>query len=141
MRSSPSAIDEGGRYDKESEIKAELAAREKAAQSGTGVGETAAGAILGGLILGPFGALFGASVGSSLVRTNAIDVGKKEELARMGVLEEMLENARGIGSVLERDMEGLRFTEDSLAMQQQFARRLDEESQTIYSREQRVICY
>ncbi len=82
------------------------------------MGETAAGAILGGLVLGPFGALFGASVGRSLGRTNAIDIAKEEELARMGVLEEMLENAREMGSVLERDMEGLRLTKDSLAMQQ-----------------------
>ncbi len=97
------------------------------------MGETAAGAILGGLVLGPFGALFGASVGSSLVRTNAIDVGKKEELARMDVLEEMLENAREMGSVLERDME------DRLAMQQHFARRLDEESETIDSQAKEAI--
>ena len=97
------------------------------------MGETATGAILGGLVLGPFSALFGASIGSSLVRTNAIDVAKKEELASMGVSEEMLENAREMGSVLERDMEGLCLTEDSLAMQQQFTRRLDEESEAIDS--------
>ncbi len=137
---SPTAINEGGgRYDKELEIKAELAARERAAQSGSGVGETAAGAILGGLVLGPFGALFGASVGSSLGRTNAIDKAKKDELARMGVSEEMLENAREMGAGLERGMEGLRLIEDSLATQQQFAKRLDAESENIYSQAKEAI--
>jgi len=52
-----------GRIDREMEESAERKAIQNARGGG---GETAAGAILGGLVLGPFGALFGASIGSSL---------------------------------------------------------------------------
>lgn len=118
------------RYDKELEQQAEFKAREKA--MGKGAGETAAGAILGGLVLGPFGALFGASLGSSLGASRAIDKARKEELERMGVTEEMLESAREMGLALERGMEGLKATQDSLFTQQKFAARLDADAERIY---------
>jgi len=121
------------RYDKEIDYKVELAARDKATQQSGGVGETAAGAILGGLVLGPFGALFGASIGSSLGRSNAVDKAKKEEMERMGVSENMLESAREMGIALERGVEGLRATEDSLLTQQKFAKRLENDMEGVYS--------
>ena len=118
------------RYDKELEQQAEYKAREKA--MGSGAGETAAGAILGGLVLGPFGALFGASIGSSLGSSRAIDKAKKEELDRMGITEEMLDSAREMGIALERGVEGLKATQDSLLTQQRFAARLEEDAEKVY---------
>eukprot|EP00957_Ditylum_brightwellii_P074760 5681793-Ditylum_brightwellii.AAC.1 len=53
------------------------------AKKGGGVGETAAGAILGGLVLGPFGALFGASMGANFGSARVLDRAKKEEMERM----------------------------------------------------------
>ncbi len=118
------------RYDKELETQAELKAREKA--MGAGAGETAAGAILGGLVLGPFGALFGASLGSSLGASRAVDKAKKEELERMGITQEMLESTKEMGLALERGMEGLKATQDSLSTQQRFAARLDLDAERFY---------
>lgn len=120
------------RYDKELEQQAEFKAREKPMTPGSGVGETAAGAILGGLVLGPFGALFGASIGSSLGSSRAVDQAKKEELDRMGITEEMLDSAREMGTALERGVEGLKATQDSLRTQQNFAARLDADAERVY---------
>jgi len=118
------------RFDKELEEGAERKALDKA--SG-GAGETAAGAILGGLVLGPFGALFGASIGSQLGASRAVDKAKKEELARMGVTDEMLESAREMGTTLERGTEGLKATQDSLKTQQNFAKRLESDADSTYA--------
>lgn len=118
------------RYDKELEQQAELKAREKAI--GSGAGETAAGAILGGLVLGPFGALFGASLGSSLGASRAVDKAKNDELERMGITQELLESAREMGIALERGMEGLQATQDSLLTQQKFASRLEADATRVY---------
>ena len=118
------------RYDKELEQKAELNAIQKA--QGSGVGETAAGAILGGLVLGPFGALFGASMGSRFGAERAMDKAKKEEMERMGITNEMLEQAREMGAALDRGVEGLKAAEDSLRTQQRFAKRLEEDMERIY---------
>lgn len=118
-------------YDEELERKAELAALEKARG---GVGETAAGAILGGLLLGPFGAVFGASIGSNLGAKNALSNAKKQELERMGVTEEMLQSAKEIGASLDRGFEGLKVIQDSLQTQQAFASKLDSEVQQVYAK-------
>jgi hypothetical protein len=118
-------------YDEELERKAELAALEKAKG---GVGETAAGAILGGLLLGPFGAVFGASIGSNLGARNALSNAKKQELERMGVTEEMLQSAKEIGASLDRGFEGLKIIQDSLQTQQSFASKLDSEVQQVYAK-------
>jgi len=99
-----------------------------------GTGETIAGAVLGGLVLGPFGALFGASVGSNFGARSAVDKAKKEELNRMGITEDMLTAAREIGSALENANEGLKATQDSLTTQQEFARRLDADAERVYNR-------
>ena len=111
------------RFDQELEQKAELKARQSTTKSGGG--ETLAGAVLGGLVLGPFGALFGASLGSSLGQGRAIDEAKQKELDRLGITQEMLVAAREVGVALERAMEGLEATEDSLVTQQKFAKRLN----------------
>jgi len=118
------------RYDKQLEEDAERKALEKASGGG---GETAAGAILGGLVLGPFGALFGASIGSQFGASRAVDKAKKEELARMGITDEMLESAREMGATLERATEGLKATQDSLKTQQNFAKRLDLDADNTYA--------
>ncbi len=124
-------------YDKELEQKAELKAREEV--MGAGAAETVAGAILGGLVLGPFGALFGASLGTALGENRAIDKARKEELDRMGVTEEMLESAREMGLALERGMEGLKATQDSLSTQQRFAARLDSDAERIYDEAKKAL--
>jgi len=114
------------------EKNAERRALENGVSGGTG--ETIAGAVLGGLVLGPFGALFGASVGSNFGARSAVDKAKKEELNRMGITEDMLTAAREIGSALENANEGLKATQDSLTTQQEFARRLDADAERVYNR-------
>lgn len=129
--------DKNGRFDQDLEQQAELKARQSA--YGSGGAETLAGAALGGLVLGPFGALFGASLGSSLGQGRAVDKAKREEMERMGITEEMLESAREVGVALERGMEGLKATEDSLMTQQKFAKRLDDEVVEVMSQAQEAL--
>jgi len=93
-----------------------------------------AGAVLGGLLLGPFGALFGAQVGSSFGAKKAMDRARNEEMQRMGVSQEMLDAARDVGLALEESMEGLKATQDSLVTQQSLARRLDREYNELYEK-------
>jgi len=120
------------RYDKEIEEKAEINARVKAINN-NGVGSAAAGAILGGLMGGPFGAVFGASIGNKLGANNAFDKARKEEMEEMGITQQMLDQAKEMGMLLERGMEGLGATEDSLRTQQNFAKRLEEDMVRVYS--------
>jgi phage shock protein A len=127
-----SSNNNNNRYDKELEEKAALSALQNPNRP-SGAGETAAGAILGGLVLGPFGALFGASIGSQLGSRNSFDKAKKEEMEKIGVTEQMLEQAREMGTALDRGVEGLAATQDSLRTQQKFAKRLEEDMGRIYN--------
>ena len=99
-----------------------------------GGGETVAGAVLGGLLLGPFGALFGATVGSNLGASKAVDRAREEELDRLGVTPEMLKTAQDCAENLERSIEGLKATQDALSTQQSLARMLDREAETMYEK-------
>jgi len=98
----------------------------------SGIGETAAGAVLGGLLLGPFGALFGAQVGASFGSRRAMEAAQKKEMERLGLTPEMLTMAEEVGEALNRGTEGLKATRDSLASQQSFARRLDNDAAQLY---------
>lgn len=104
-----------------------------------GAGETVAGALLGGLLLGPFGALFGAQIGAGFGANNAIDRAKKEEMQRLGITQEMLDTAQECGLALERSMEGLKATQDSLQTQQSFARVLDREATDLYEKAKKAL--
>mmetsp|Transcript_7243 Transcript_7243/g.10236 ORF Transcript_7243/g.10236 Transcript_7243/m.10236 type:complete len:258 (-) Transcript_7243:2656-3429(-) len=110
----------------------EEASRRKA--QGGGGGEALAGAVLGGLVLGPFGALFGAQMGANMGSVRAVDRARKEEMEKMGITPDMLEAAEEIGAALERSMEGLTASRDSLETQQRFARRLDMDSNNLYEK-------
>jgi len=46
-------------------------------------------------------------------------------MEKMGISQDMLDTARDVGVALERSMEGLKATQESLETQQRFARRLD----------------
>lgn len=90
-----------------------------------GAGEVAAGAVLGGMLLGPFGALFGAQMGAKMGEKNALGRARQGEMERMGISQDMLDSAQEIGFTLEQSVEGLEASRMSLETQQQFARRLD----------------
>lgn len=117
----------------ENRFRKELEKKAKTVVNGSGAGETAVGAVLGGLVLGPFGALFGASLGSSIGKNNAISRAKEEELERMGINEDILRNAREIGVALQQNIEALKATRESLSSQQNFAKRLDEDAESAYT--------
>merc|ERR1712157_98191 len=93
----------------------------------SGAAETAAGAIFGGLI----GASFGAK--------RASNVSAQKEMERLGLTPEMLEMAQDVGSALERGLEGLQATKESLESQQLFARRLDEEASQLYEQAKKAL--
>jgi phage shock protein A len=82
----------------------------------------------------PTGALFGASIGSSMGSKSAIDKARKEEMERLGVSQDMLDAARDCGAELERSNAGLQAVRDSLQTQQSFARRLDRDANDLYER-------
>lgn len=106
---------------------------------GGGTGEVAAGAILGGLILGPFGALFGAQLGAQVGAKNSIDRARQEEMERLGITQDMLDASQEIGLALEQSMEGLQASRASLDTLQQFARRLEQSVEGTYDRAKREI--
>ena len=104
-----------------------------------GPGETVAGAVLGGLLLGPFGALFGASIGSSVGRSNAMNKAREEEMNRIGLSKDMIEAANEVGLALERNMEGLKAVQESYDTQKRLAQRLDEEAEGLYDKAKAAI--
>lgn len=114
----------------------ERAARQRAQG---GVGETAAGAVLGGLLLDPFGALFGAQLGAKVGAANAVDRAKKEEMARLGVTEDMLRMAEDIGTALQRSNDGLKASQESFETQQSLARLLDTNAAEMYEKAKAAI--
>ena len=97
-----------------------------------GMAETATGAVLGGLILGPFGALFGAQLGANIGAKNAMEQSRKQRMKELGVTPEMLEMAQEIGVTLNRAVEGLNACRDSLESQQRLAKRIDSDIERLY---------
>lgn len=101
---------------------------------GQGGGEMAAGALLGGLLLGPFGMLFGANIGANIGSKNAFSKARKEEMERLGISQDMLDAAQEIGVALQQSTEGLEATRNSLQTQQSLARSFDRESEELYTK-------
>lgn len=112
----------------------ESSRRRAASQGGGGAAEIGAGVLLGGLVGGPFGALFGASIGANMGKQRALDNARKDEMARMGVTEDMLKTAEEVGADLERGIDGLKATRNSLETQQSFARRLSSNEEDLYEK-------
>lgn len=112
----------------------ESSRRRAASQGGGGAAEIGAGVLLGGLVGGPFGALFGASIGANMGSKRALDRARKEEMERMGVTEDMLKMAEDVGADLERGIDGLKATRNSLETQQSFARRLSSNEEDLYEK-------
>lgn len=110
------------------------ASRRRAASQGGGAAEIGAGVLLGGLIGGPFGALFGASIGANMGSKRALDRAREEEMERMGVTEDMLRMAQEVGADLERGIDGLKATRNSLETQQSFARILSSNEEALYEK-------
>ena len=90
--------------------------------------------LIGGLVLGPFGALFGASLGEQIGAKNAIERMRKERMEELGVTPEMLQMAKEVGITLNRAVEGLKACEDSLETLQKLARRLEEDANNLYEK-------
>uniref|UniRef100_A0A7S2SGT9 Uncharacterized protein n=1 Tax=Eucampia antarctica TaxID=49252 RepID=A0A7S2SGT9_9STRA len=128
------------RLDEEWDDLAERRALEgKSSKNNSGVGETAAGAIMGGLLLGPFGALWGASVGANFGAKNSYEQAKKEELRKMGLSDDILEMARDVAMSLETSERGLLSCEDSLQTMQSIARTQDNQCQTLYEQAKELL--
>jgi hypothetical protein len=107
--------------------------------SNNGVGETAAGAILGGLLMGPLGALWGASIGANVGAKRSMEQAKRQEMERLGISQEMVDMAQDISISLQRAMEGYRVSQDSLRIQQSLAQRLEAEVQELQEGAKRAI--
>jgi hypothetical protein len=107
--------------------------------SGGGVGETAAGAIMGGLLLGPFGALWGASVGANMGAKNSYTRAKQEELQKMGLSNEILEMARDVAQSLDTSERALESCQDSLQTLQKLARTQDQRCTTLYDKAKELL--
>ena len=96
--------------------------------------ETIAGAMLGSLLLGPFGAIWGASIGAGVGQRIAADEARKREMERLGLSPELLNAAREVGEALERNMEGIKAGQESYETQKRFAIRLESEAEEIYAK-------
>lgn len=97
-------------------------------------GSVAAGAVLGGLVCGPFGALFGAAVGGNIGAKNAFDRARKEEMKKKGITQDMLDAAEEIGYALEQSMIGMESTKESLTSQQSLARQIEKDVNDHYEK-------
>jgi hypothetical protein len=90
--------------------------------------------VLGGLLFGPFGMLFGNQIGASLGAQNALNKARQEELARMGVNQEMLDTAQEIGFAISQSIKGLEATKQSLWTHQSLARPIDRKVEEVYGK-------
>ncbi len=108
----------------------------KSRSLGGGTGATVGGALLGGLLAGP---LFGAQIGSALGATSELDKARQEEMKRLGLTPDMLEQATEIGMALNQAIEGLRAVQDSVVTSKQLAKLLDAQEQTLYNRAKSAI--
>lgn len=93
-----------------------------------------AGAVLGGLVCGPFGMIFGASIGQNLGSKKAFDRAKVQELSRLGLTQEMLDVAQDVSRALENGIDGLKATEESLRSQQSLAKVIDADVNDLYEK-------
>lgn len=117
----------------------DLEERSRRRADGQGGGEMLAGAVLGTLIAGPFGLLFGSQIGANIGTQNALNRARKEEMERLGITQEMLDSAEQVGVALEQAMEGLRATKTSLETQQSLARRLERDADELYEKAKAAI--
>jgi hypothetical protein len=120
----------------------EKSAQRRAYQSrsrGGGTGATVGGAVIGGLLAGPFGALFGAQIGSALGATSELDKARQDEMKRLGVTSDMLDQATEIGVALNQAIEGLRVLQNSVETSKRLAKLLNEQEQTLYGRAKTAI--
>jgi len=93
-----------------------------------------AGAVLGTLIAGPFGLLFGSQIGANIGAKNALNKAKQQEMERLGITQDMLDSAEQVGFALEQATQGIRATKASLETQQSFARRLERDANELYEK-------
>lgn len=112
----------------------DLEERSRRRAEGLGGGEAIAGAVLGTLVAGPFGLLFGSQIGASIGAKNALNKARKEEMERMGITQEMLDSAEQVGIALEQATEGLKATQTSLNTQRSLARRLERDAEELYEK-------
>lgn len=90
-----------------------------------GVGEAAAGALLGGVLFGPLGVLLGASVGANVGKTRSMEESKRREMERLGITLDMVDMAQDISMNWQRAKEGYNASQDSLRAQQSLAQRFE----------------
>lgn len=79
------------------------------------VGGAVSGAVLGGLIAGPFGAIWGAQIGSSLGAGAQLEREQRDELAKVGLTPELLQEFQELAEDLseaEGSLNVLREAED-----------------------------
>ena len=95
--------------------------------------------MIGGLLAGPFGALFGAQIGSALGATSELDKARQDEMKRLGVTSDMLDQATEIGVALNQAIEGLRVLQNSVETSKRLAKLLNEQEQTLYGRAKTAI--
>jgi len=110
----------------------DLEERSRRRAEGLGGGEAIAGAVLGTLVAGPFGLLFGSQIGASIGAKNALNRARKEEMERLGITQEMLDSAQQVGVALQEATEGLKATQTSLDTQRALARRLERDTEELY---------
>ena len=117
----------------------DLEERSRRRAEGFGGGEAIAGAVLGTLVAGPFGLLFGSQIGASIGAKNALNKARKEEMERLGITQEMLDSAEQVGIALEQATEGLKATQTSLDTQRSLARRLERDTEELYEKAKTAI--
>lgn len=117
----------------------DLEERSRRRAEGQGAGEMLAGAVLGTLVAGPFGLLFGSQIGANIGAKNSLNKARKEEMERLGITQEMLDSAEQVGVALEQAIEGVRATKASLDTQQSLARRLERDADELYEKAKAAI--
>lgn len=70
---------------------------------------------------------------------NALDRARKEEMEKLGLSEDMLVMARECGKALERSIDGLKATRNSLESQRALARRLEKNADDFYEKAKKAM--
>jgi phage shock protein A len=65
---------------------------------------------------------------------NSLERARQDEMDRLGITQEMLDAAQDIGLALERSMDGLDASKDSLGTLQRLARKLDADAEQVYDK-------
>lgn len=91
------------------------------------------GAVLGGLLAGPFGALWGAQIGGAVGANNRVKREQSDQLAAMGLTEDVIKVAKATAAELEEAEQSLAIVQGAERSQQSLITTLERTMEVSYA--------